>query len=141
MRTLCILASSDGYPCHLIPYRGAKGLGGTPGKHLTVRVVADLVLTCCEGIRNLTFDNWYAYFKLILLLTAMNVPITCTIHGDHIGSAPITSKTQMERSPHGNYSYAYDDSVGLHCVCWKSNNVVTMLLNCIGPYPLEKVER
>ena len=132
-RTLCILASSDGYSYHLIPYSGAKGLGGTPQKDVIVQIVADLVLTCHEGIGNLTSDNWYAYSKLILLLIAMNVPTICTVHVDHIGSAPTTSKTQMERSPHGNYSSAYDDSAGLHCVHWKDNSVVTMLSNCIGP--------
>ena len=38
-----VLVSLDGYPYHLGPYCGAKGIGGTPGKNLTVWVVADLV--------------------------------------------------------------------------------------------------
>ena len=36
-------------------------------------------------------------------------------------------------TPHKNYSYAYNNSVGQH--------YVTMLSNYIGPYPLEKVDR
>ena len=31
-----VLASSVGYPYHIIPYSGEKGVGGTPGKDLTV---------------------------------------------------------------------------------------------------------
>ena len=31
-----VLASSDGYPYILIPYAGAKGIGGTPGKDLMI---------------------------------------------------------------------------------------------------------
>ena len=121
-----VLARSDGYPYHLISYSS---------------IVVDLVLTCQEGIRNLILDNWYASSKLISLLTAMNIPIICTACGDRINSASITSKSQMKRFPSGNYSYAHNDSIGLHYVQWKDNSVVTMLSNCIGPYPLEKGER
>ena len=39
----------------------------------------------------------------------------------------------LGRTPHENYSYAYNNSVGQH--------YVTMLSNYIGPYPLEKLER
>ena len=35
----------------------AKGVGGTPGKNLTVWVVACLVLACQEGIGNLTYAS------------------------------------------------------------------------------------
>ena len=37
------LTSSDGYPYHILPYAGAKGLNGTSGKNLTVR---NFVKTC-----------------------------------------------------------------------------------------------
>ena len=102
-----VQASSDRYPYHLIPYSGAKGIDKTPGKDLTVWVVADLLLTCQDGKRNLTFDNWCVSSKLISLLTAMIIPTTCTVCCDCIGSAPITSKSQIERSLCGNCSYAY----------------------------------
>ena len=48
---------TDGYPYHLIPYCGTKGIGGTPGKDLTFQSVANLVLTCQERIGNLTFNK------------------------------------------------------------------------------------
>ena len=50
----------------------------------------------------------------------------CTVRGGCIDSSPITSKSQMERSLHGNYRYVYNDSV-----CWTDNNVFTKLSNCI----------
>ena len=70
----------------------------------------------------------------------MNIPTICITHDDHIASAPITSKTQ-ERGPHGNYSCAFDDNVGLYCVHWKEISVVAMPSNCIGSYPLQTVDR
>ena len=56
-----VLASTDGYPYHFIPFSGAKGLAGTPGKDLTSRLVIDF-LTEFNGVKtNFAFDNWYIY--------------------------------------------------------------------------------
>ena len=52
--------------------------------------------------------NWYTGFRVVLDMA-------------------------LGRTPHENYSYAYNNSVGQH--------YVTMLSNYIGPYPLEKLER
>ena len=52
-----VLVSSDDYSSILMPYAGAKGIGGTPGNNLTIRVVTILVLKSFKGIGNLTFDN------------------------------------------------------------------------------------
>ena len=52
-----VLVSSDGYSYILMPYPGAKGIGGTPGNNLTIRVVTILVLKSFKDIGNLTFDN------------------------------------------------------------------------------------
>ena len=81
------MASSDGYPYHKIPYSGVKGVGGTPEKDLTIRVVSNL---------------------------------------------------KLER---GEFSYVYEDVFGLHCVRWNDYSVLTTLSNCIGPYPLDRVEQ
>ena len=87
------------------------------------------------------FDNWFAFSKLISLLSSVNILTICIVHGDRIGSAPITSKTQMERSPYGNYSYAFDDSVSPYCNHWKEVSVVALPSTCIGSYSPQKVER
>ena len=136
-----VLASSDGYPYHIIPYSGAKGVGGTPGKDLTGRVVSNLVLQCKEGFGKLTFDNWYASTKLMSLLIAMDIPTICAVRDDRIEEVEIKSKSSMSKLERGEFSYAYDDVVGLHFVRWNDNSVVTTLSNCIGPYTLDRVER
>ena len=74
-----VLTISDGYPYMLIPYAGAKGTRGTPGKDLTIRVVTELVLKSFKGIGNLTFDKWYISAKLITLLTALYIPTIGTV--------------------------------------------------------------
>ena len=111
-----VFASSDGYPYILIPYTGAKGVGGTPGKVLTLRVVTELVLKLYEGLVNLTFDNWYSSSKLISLVTALDIPTTCTARVDCVGHAPILSNTQIEKHDRGYFSYAFDNSLALHGV-------------------------
>ena len=93
-----------------------KGVCGTPGKDLTVRVVSNLALQCKERIGNLTFDNWYASTKLISLLLAMDIPTICTVRDERIGEVQIKSKSSMSKLERGEFSYEYDDAVGLHCV-------------------------
>ena len=136
-----VLASSDGYPYLLVPYAGAKGIGGTPGKDLTVRVVTELVLKCYKGIGNLTFDNWFSSAKLLNLLTALDIPTICTARTDRIALAPVMSNKAMEKQNRGHYNHVYDDEVGLHCLKWFDNAVVTLLSNSCGPFPLATVER
>ena len=75
------------------------------------------------------------------LLTAMDIPTICTVRDDRIGKVQIKPKSSMSKLERGEFSYAYDDVVGLHCVRWNDNSVVTTLSNCIGPYPLERFER
>lgn len=136
-----VLASADGYPYLIIPYAGAKGIGGTPGKDLTIRVVANMVLQSIDGIGNLTFDNWYTSAKLMSLLAALGVPTISTVRADRVGNAPVLNTKDIERKERGFFSYAFDDSMGLHCVKWYDNSVVTLLSNCTGPFPLGAVDR
>ena len=121
-----VFTSSDGYPYILIPYAGAKGVGGTPGKDLTLRVVTELVLKSYEGLGNLTFDNWYSSAKLISLVTAFDIPTICTARADRVGDAPVLSNTQIEKHDRVYFSYAFDNSLALHCVKWRDNSIVTL---------------
>ena len=123
-----VSASSDEYLYHIIPYSGEKGVGGTPGKDLTVRVVSNLVLQFKEEIGNLTFDNWYPSTKLMSLLTVMDIPTICTVRDNDIGEVQIKSKSSMSKLERGEFNYAYDDVDGFHCVQWNDNSVVTTLL-------------
>ena len=77
-----VLTSSDGYPYHVIPYSGAKGLAGTPGKDLTSRVVIDF-WTEFNGVKpNLAFDNWYTSTKLFSMLPALSIITVWTARVD-----------------------------------------------------------
>ena len=74
-----VLTNSDGYPYHVIPYSGDKGLAGTPGKYLTSRVVIDFLTELNGAKPNLAFDNWHTSTKLLSILTALDKPTTCTV--------------------------------------------------------------
>ena len=71
----------------------------------------------------------------------MDIPTICTVRDDHIGEVQIKSKSSMSKLKRGEFSYAYDDVVGFHCVRWNNNSVVTTLSNSIGPNHLNRVER
>ena len=79
--------------------------------------------------------------KLMLLLIAMDISTICAVRDDRIGEVQIKSNSSMSKLERGEFSYGYDDVVGLHFVRWNDNSVVTTLSNCIGPYPLDRVEQ
>ena len=49
------LTSSDGYPYYCVPYTGAKGVAGTPGKDLTARITLQVALQLDMSIQNELF--------------------------------------------------------------------------------------
>ena len=65
----------------------------------------------------------------------MDIPTICIVRDNHIGEVQIKSKSNMLKFERGEFSYAYYDVAGLHCVQWNENNVVTTLSNCLNPYP------
>ena len=104
-------------------------------------MVTELVLKSFKGVGNLTFDNWYTSAKLISLLTALDIPTVGTVRADHVENALVLSTKDLENKERGFYSYAFDDSMSLHCVKWLDNSAVTLVSNCTGPFPLDSVER
>ena len=79
------LTTKTGFPVHCIPYAGKKGICGQSGKDLTARVVLQLVLT--GGISDkdfLFFDNWYAGYKILTILTALGIRTTGTIRNSYL---------------------------------------------------------
>ena len=75
------------------------------------------------------------------VLTGMGIPTVCTARKDRVGKVPVLSTMEMRAKPHGHLSHAFEDGVGIHCVSWMDNSVVTLLSNCTGSYPLDNVER
>ena len=83
------LTTKTGFPIHCIPYAGKKGICGQSGKDLTARVVLQLILT--GGISDtdfLFFDNWYAGYKVLAILTALDIRTTATIRQDRLKFLP-----------------------------------------------------
>ena len=91
-----------------------------------------MILKSKDGIGNLTFDNYNSSAKLLSLRYQQSA------------LPELIELVKLQLSQHHKWRRvitAYDDSLSLHCVKWMDNSVVGMLSNCIGPYPLEKVER
>ena len=69
------------------------------------------------------------------------MPTIGTVRADHVENAPVLSTKGLENKERGFYSYAFDDSMSLHCVKWLDNSAVTLVSNCTGSFPLDSVER
>ena len=135
------LTSSDGYPYHIIPYAGAKGIQGTSGKDLTSRVVLQLVSVLKNEEFNLAFDNWYASQKCLDMLSTLRIPTVGTVREDRLGECPLISKQELKKKSRGEWVCAEDENLGLNVIKWNDNNVVALISNCISVSPVEKVKR
>ena len=92
------LTTKTGFPVHCIPYAGKKGICEQSGKDLTARVVLQLVLT--GGISDkdfLFFDNWYAGYKILTILTALGIRTTGTIRTDRLKFLPSQFEGAQEK--------------------------------------------
>ena len=92
------LTTKTGFPVHCIPYAGKKGICGQSGKDLTARVVLQLVLT--GGISDkdfLFFDNWYAGYKILTILTALGIRTTGTTRTDRLKFLPSQFEGAQEK--------------------------------------------
>ena len=136
------LTSSDGYPYFIIPYAGAKGVQGTSGKDLTARVVLQLIASLPTDLSyNLAFDNWYSSQKCLDILTSLNIPSVGTVREDRIGSCPLLPKAELKKKTRGEWVCAIDLNLGLKVIKWHDNSVVSMISNCLDPFPKDKVKR
>ena len=92
------LTTKTGFPVHCIPYAGKKGICGQSGKDLTARVVLQLVLTGCISDKDfLFFDNWYAGYKILTILTALGIRTTGTIRTDRLKFLPSQFEGAQEK--------------------------------------------
>ena len=125
-----------------MPYAGAKGLNGTSGKNLTVRVVCQLISQLPIDLKyNLAFDNWYSSQLCLDILSSLQVPTVGTVREDRIGECPLMSKNSLKADRRGKWVYAYDVNLGLKVLKWHDNSVVTVISNCLDPFPVEQVKR
>ena len=97
------------------PYGWGKGRGGT------LDLVTELILKWYKGLGNLTFDNWYTSTKLISLLTALDIPTTCTAQADHVGH-PLSWALYKEKKMIKG-TWVIHVITHWHCTVW--NRVIT----------------
>lgn len=139
-----VLASHDGYPIHLSPYSGSRGIGGQSGENLTIRSVLDVFLELPEYDNvALFFDNWFSSTQTIALFGSMGIPCTATVRFDRTCNAPVKSKSAMMSSKiqRGNISGASNNSYGTNVVRWKDNAIATLSSNFEGVNPIGKAKR
>ena len=136
------ITGSTGYPYNCVPYCGAKGIGGDPGKALTMRVTLQLALTLqSPESSELFYDNWFASYRLLPLFSAIGLGTTCTIQNTRTNKCPIISDSTLKKEPRGTYRYQKDEFSGSTLVKWNDNNVVKLASNIHGVDPIDQVER
>ena len=136
------ITGSTGYPYNCVPYCGAKGIGGDPGKALTMRVTLQLALTLqSPESSELYYDNWFASYRLLPLFSAIGLGTTCTIQNTRTNKCPIISDSTLKKEPRGTYRYQKDEFSGSTLVKWNDNNVVKLASNIHGVDPIDQVER
>ena len=129
-------------PYNCVPYCGAKGIGGDPGKALTMRVTLQLALTLqSPESSELFYDNWFASYRLLPLFSAIGLGTTCTIQNTRTNKCPIISDSTLKKEPRGTYRYQKDEFSGSTLVKWNDNNVVKLASNIHGVDPIDQVER
>ena len=139
-----VLTSWDGYPVHLSPYSGARGIGGESGENLTVRAVLDvfLELPSWDNVA-VYFDNWFSSVDTTGLFSCMGVPCTATVRADRIGGANVASVPYMKSAKveRGHISAAANTKWGTNVIRWKDNSVVTLTSNTFEVNPVDKAKR
>ena len=137
-----VLAGSDGFPYHIVPYVGAKGVAGDPGKDLTSRITLQLALNIPHPKgTHLFFDNWFGSYKVLAILTGIDVGATCTLQNNRQNSCPISSDAQMKKQERGHHEAYVDTWAKITVLKWYDNNVVRIGSNFQGAAPVSFVER
>ena len=136
------LTSSDGYPYYCVPYTGAKGVAGTPGKDVTARITLQVALQLDMSIQNeLFFDNWFSSYRLLAILTAMDIAATATIQNDRYNHCPIIGDSRLLKEDRGSLREVYDKSSRVVAIKWNDNSVVKMVSNVYAVDPKANAAR
>jgi hypothetical protein len=135
------ICSSTGYCYKFSTYQGAEAKNAT-GLPLGTRVVLDLTEDCLPGEHKLFFDNFFSNINLMELLRDRGIRATATIRDNRLRSVPpLTSTAAMKKMIRGSRSSVYDKQSELAITRWNDNNVVTLISNFDGIYPLKNVNR
>ena len=135
------LTGSSGYPYYCVPYCGAKGVGGDPGKDLTSRITIQLALQIPSPESSEVFyDNWFSSYKLLPIFTAVGLGATSTLRNDRTNKCPLISDNMLKKEERGSYRYRTDIFSGSTILKWNDNNVVRLGSNIYGVEPIGSVQ-
>ena len=127
------LTGSLGYPYYCVPYCGAKGVGGDPGKDLTSRITIQLALQIpSPETSEVFYDNWFSSYKLLPIFTAMGLGATSTLRNDRTNKCPLISDNMLKKEERGSYRYRTDIFSGSTILKWNDNNVLRLGSNIYG---------
>jgi hypothetical protein len=133
-----LLATSDGYPLHILPYGGQSVDKTTP---LTVKVV----MTMSQVIREnshlanhvLYMDNFYTSWKTLSLLHNLQLRATGTVRSNRTNRCPLADDSKIANR--GEFDYNCDGKVLF--IKWNDNTSVIMGTNFDSIYPVHQLTR
>lgn len=128
-----VLASSDGYPYHVILYTG-KDSTRHEGDSLGSQVVQQL-LTVVEHpeCHTITFDNFFTSLELLTTLKETGFAATGTIRENRLRDCPLVKSKTMKKEPRGSIEYRGNGSVVV--ALWRDNKPVFVASNHVGVSP------
>ncbi|XP_066471482.1 piggyBac transposable element-derived protein 2-like [Tiliqua scincoides] len=141
-KLLC-LASANGYLYQFVPYAGASE-ASKDGLGLGERVVLQLldITSTNPKEHEIFFDKFFSSYNLMRLLTEKGFYATGSVQENRLmGCSALRNPRQMQNSPKGDYSYAFDTKKNIFVVRWCDNSVVNVISNFSGLEPMSTVKR
>jgi Transposase IS4 len=128
-----VLASSNGYPYHVILYTG-KDSTRQEGDSLGSQVVTQLLkIVEYPECHTITFDNFFTSLELLTTLKETGFAATGTIRENRLRDCPLMKSKAMKKEKRGAMEYEGNGTVVV--TLWKDNRPVYVASNHIGVSP------
>lgn len=142
---LWVGASASGYIAWYEPYQGAKSeikdcyknLGLGPS---VVLEYTDVLLSKYKLPYSIYFDNFFTTLPLIEVLTEKGVKGTGTIRKNRLANCQLDSDEKLKKN-RGDFDWKVSSQKSIIVVKWSDNNMVHMVSNFYGVFPLHPVTR
>ena len=100
-----VLASSQGYPFHLIFYTGKDMTrNGRPLGQFVINYLLDVNLQ--ENYHSLSFDNFFSSYLLFTELLEKEIAATSTMRSNRIPKNPLLCESEMKKKERGTVDFA-----------------------------------
>ncbi|XP_030765498.1 piggyBac transposable element-derived protein 3-like [Sitophilus oryzae] len=90
---------------------------------------------------SLYFDNFFTSAKLVSMLGQIGIGATGTTREHRTGKCSLIENAKIKKFDRGAMCSAFDARNNIVGVCWKDNNVVTLMSNEFGLEPVLKCKR